>query len=160
MTMDRKEMIQYLGKTGEAIVRNHLTSKGVRIIDSIDQFDSTKDFIVLDKDDRKYRIEVKTEQPYVLKDWFSFATNQLKKCVNADVVYFVSVPPLIRKDYEYGGKLFCVLPKQDPFQYHRYQMKSGKRMIGIPIKQDPVKYIRDLTKEELKVLTRYLFTDY
>jgi hypothetical protein len=143
--MDRNQAIDILGRTGEKIIANMLIELGLKVQESIDHFDSQKDFLVDGK-----TVEVKTEQPYVLKDSFSFRENQLRKCKSVDVLYFVSIPPLFKKDYKWGGWIFRAEPQN--FKYSTYTTKTGMRMVAVPIEQSamiPVKKMNDLEIAEL-----------
>lgn len=151
--------IEFLGHIGEVIVRNYLSRNGYSIIDNLNRYDNEKDFIAV-FDDIKYTVEVKTEQPYVKKGCFSFAENQLNKCVNVDLLFIVSVPPLIDRGYHFGGKLFSAQPKVMPFNYEAYTTSYGKRMIGIPIKQHPIHFMCDLSYDEIDMLNKYTHSNY
>lgn len=142
-----------LGLMGEKLVRNILMSSGHMILDSLNLFDNRKDFTSNGKS-----CEVKTEQPYVLKNCFSFRKNQLTKCRTVDELYIVSVPPLARPTYEHGGKVFLVDPKT--FEQTSYKTKSGLDMIGIPIVQKSVKCIYTMTAEERNQFMRYAESEY
>ena len=96
--MERHQAIDILGRTGEKIIANMLIELGLNVQESIDHFDREKDFLVDGK-----KVEVKTEQPYVLMNCFSFRENQLRKCRSVDVLYFVSIPL-----YTSGAKLMTV----------------------------------------------------
>lgn len=142
-----------LGIMGEKLVRNLMAKSGHIILDSLNPFDNKKDFIRNDK-----TCEVKTEQPYVLKNCFSFRKNQLTKCRTVDELYIVSVPPLGRPTYQHGGKVFLVDPKM--FEQISYKTKSGIEMIGIPIVQKSVECIYTMTVEERSQFMRYAESEY
>ena len=145
--------IESLGLMGEKLVRNLMIEHGYTITDSLDPFDSRKDFI---RDNKT--CEVKTEQPYVLKNCFSFKKNQLAKCRNVDELYIVSVPPVGRPTYAHGGKIFFVHPKK--FEHITYRTKAGNEMIGIPIMQPSVKCIYTMSEEEKELFIKYTESDY
>jgi hypothetical protein len=151
--MTRSQKIELMGKTGEKIVANLLQEKGHKVKYSINNFDSEKDFLVDGK-----TVEVKTEQPYVLADSLSFRKKQLKKCKEVDVLYFVTVPALFRKDYKYNGKIFEVDTKS--FSYKEYKTKSGIEMIALPIEQPAIKIVGECSDEEKRELLRYADSDY
>jgi len=153
MTIDRNQAIDILGRTGEKIIANLLTGLGLKVEESINHFDSEKDFLVDGK-----KVEVKTEQPYVRKNAFTFRENQLRKCQSVDVLYFVSIPPLIEPDYRWGGWIFRVDPRS--FQYHRYTTKFGIRMIAIPIHQNAMVPVCKMKEEEIRELVKYANSAY
>jgi hypothetical protein len=141
-----------LGRAGETIVLNYFSRKGVVVEASIDQYDSQKDMIVKNK-----KIEVKTQVPFVSKDSFSFKQNQLKKCLNADWVFFVSIPTKKREHFS-TGKVYAIESKK--MQYSGYQTKDGRDMILIPIKQESMKELFSMTEEECKILQRYSVSEW
>lgn len=151
--MDRKTAIEFLGKTGEKIVANYLTEMGQKVQHSIDNFDREKDFLVDGK-----KVEVKTEQPYVLKNAISIRDTQLNKCRSVDCLYFVLVPPLINREYKWGGVILKVDPKT--FQYKAYTTKLGTKMVEIPIDQPAVELVKNLSDDEKKELLKYAISAY
>ena len=151
--------ICFLGHTGEVIVRNYLSRSGYSIVDNLDRYDDKKDFIAI-LDGVQYTVEVKTEQPYVKKNCFSFASNQLIKCTNVDMLYIVSVPPLVNRDYRYGGKLYSATPKLYPFKYTKYTTSYGKDMIGIPIQQPAITLECHLGYDEIEALNKHAYSSY
>lgn len=148
-----KMMTELLGKTGEKIIANELSKMGFVVEHSINNFDSEKDFLVDGK-----KIEVKTEQPYVMKNSITIRETQLKKCQNVDLLFFVTVPPLMRENYKWGGWIFRVDPKS--FVYEKYTTKKGIKMVSISILQDAVIPIRELTLLEKNELKKYAISDY
>lgn len=153
MNNDRKIAIEILGKTGEKIIANMFSSARLKVEYSIDNFDRHKDFIVEGK-----TVEVKTEQPYVLKNAISIRDTQLKKCKSVDYLFFVSVPPLFDKNYKWGGCILKVDPKT--FKHSSYTTKFRTKMIQIPIEQPAVEKVRNLTKEEIDELMKYAISAY
>ena len=142
-----------LGQIGEKIVSNLLCRLGHVVQESIDPFDSQKDMTSDDK-----LIEVKTQQPFVLKNSFSFKLNQLRKCRNVDELYFVSIPPLMNKKYKWGGWIFKVNPKE--FVTTIYTTKHGLEMILIKIEQESVQPFYKMTNEECNELCKYAQSSY
>lgn len=142
-----------LGLMGEKLVRNLMISSGYTVMDSLNPFDHTKDFTRNNK-----TCEVKTEQPYVLKNCFSFRKNQLTKCRNVDELYIVSVPPVGRPTYQHGGKVFFVHPKK--FEQISYKTKAGLEMIGIPIIQENVTCVYTMTPEERMQFMKFTESNY
>jgi len=149
------DKIDILGRTGEKIVANYLRSLGRMVVESIDHFDNQKDFLV---DGAK--VEVKTEQPYVMKNCFSFRENQLRKCQFVDMLYIVSVPPLIDVNYKWGGMIFEVDNNNSSFQFFSYVTKSKLNMIGIPIDQPAINPVYNLSLEEKQMLIKYATSAY
>jgi len=102
---------------------------------------------------------VKTEQPFVKKNAFTFRENQLKKCRNVDELYFISIPPLINLNYKWGGWIFKANPKTF-IETETYTTKFGIRMIVIPIKQDSLIPIKKLSQDEIDELLKYTDSNY
>jgi hypothetical protein len=152
--MTREEKINELGLMGEKIVTNMLNKlhPGLIIEHSINKFDSEKDMLVDGK-----KVEVKTETPYVFKNCFSFRPNQLKKCRNVDVLYIVSVPHVKFKHFS-DGWVYRLIP--DQFKTFNYRTNFGVEMVGIPIKQETVIPVYQMTSEEVKELMKYSTTEY
>lgn len=144
-----------LGETGEKIVRNYLATKGFIITDTIDVYDSTKDFDA-EKGGKTYSVEVKTQVPFVTKNSFTVPKKQFGKFKSVDMIIFVTVPP--EKPYEHGGKIFAVRPKKVKTEF--YTTKSGLEMILVPIKQPGIKFLRNLTSQEISLLMRHKTTFY
>lgn len=151
--MDKKMAIEFLGKTGEKIVANELNKMGMKVEHSINNFDHEKDFLV-----DGFKVEVKTEQPYVLKNSISIRKTQLRKCRSVDKLYFVLVPPLMNPNYRWGGWLMQVDPKF--IVSETYVTKFGTEMVSIPIEQEAVVPLRKLTEQENKELLRYAQSAY
>lgn len=152
--MDNKMLIEFLGKTGEKIIANMLNEEGRKVQYALNNFDSEKDFLI----DDNITVEVKTQQPYVLKNAFVIKHTQLHKCRSVNELYFISVPPLFKKDYKWGGIIFKVNPSK--FITKQYTSKNGIKMIEIPIEQESVEIIRKLTNEELNELSKYTTSAY
>ena len=138
--------IERLGKAGESIISNYFSSRGMKVEISVNQFDSQKDMIVEGK-----VVEVKTQVPFVTKDSFTFKPNQLKKCVNADEVYFISVPTV--KQHFSEGKVYVI--KGSEIQYKKHKTKDGREMILIPINQDAMKEVFEVSEQDKKLLVQY-----
>jgi hypothetical protein len=151
--MDRNQAIDILGRTGEKIIANMLIELGLNVQESIDHFDREKDFLVDGK-----KVEVKTEQPYVLKNCFSFRENQLRKCTSVDVLYFVSIPPLFDLNYKWGGWIFRAEPQN--FKYSTYVTKFGTRMVSVPIEQPALIPVKKMSDSEIGELLKYATSAY
>lgn len=151
--MNDYEKRNEMGLAGEKIVTNMLSALGLKIEQSVNKYDSEKDMLV-----DGYKVEVKTETPYVLKDCFSFRPNQLKKCSSVDVLYIVSVPHPKYKHPTADGWVFRVDPKN--FKTFNYKTRYGTEMIGIKIKQPAVTPVMKMTDEEIKELCKYSVTQY
>lgn len=137
-----------LGRAGETIVMNHFSRSGNIVEASVNQFDSQKDMIV----DGTRKIEVKTQVPFVMKDAFTFKQNQLKKCLEADEIYFVSVSNRKMEHFS-AGKVYRADPKN--MKYDSYKTQDGRQMIIIPIKQDAIVEAFSMTDEECDLLQSY-----
>jgi len=146
MAQDSKQ--SKLGRAGESIVLNWYSEQGMKVKASIDQYDSHKDALI----DGKWA-EVKTQVPFVYRDSFTIKPNQLRKCQNVCRLIFVSVPNAKENHYS-AGKVYCIFP-EDGLQYNKYTTKDGRDMILIPIKQDGMREIFEMTEEEQKILQRY-----
>jgi hypothetical protein len=153
--MNHAQRIDILGRMGEKIVVNYLNNLGHKVEESIDPYDRVKDMTV----NNQLNIEVKTEQPFVIKNAFTIRENQLKKCRNVDELYFVSVPPLMNLKYKWGGWIFKVDPKTF-VESSRYTTKYGNKMVVIPINQDAVVPVQKLKQEEITELLKYTESSY
>ncbi len=149
MKIDHDARIGILGTVGEKICAAFLNRKGHVVNLSLDPFDRRKDMMI----DNKYTAEVKTEQPYIMKNCLSFRLTQLRKCQEVDVLFFVTIPPKLNENYKHGGKIFMVQPKK--FTYFEYETKQRIKMYGIPFEQDAVQQIYTLTADERRELIRY-----
>lgn len=136
-----------MGRAGETIVLNWFSSNGVKFKASVDQYDNQKDILVEEK-----KVEVKTQVPFVFKNAFSFKDNQLRKCLNADYVYFVSVPNN-EKPHHSAGKVYRIDSKS--MKYENYKTKDGRNMVLVPIDQEDMQELFTMTPEEAKILQRY-----
>ena len=151
--MNRNQTIEILGRIGEKIVANYFSQRGCKVIESINHFDSEKDMLIDDK-----KIEVKTQQPFVKLNSLTFRKNQLRKCKNVDKLFVVTVPPVMRTSYKWGGWILEIDPKT--FKYTNYTTKVGTQMICINIEQEAVKPLYKLTTEEVVELMKYAQSDY
>jgi len=151
--MNRDQSIEILGRIGEKIVANYFSQKGSKIVESLDHFDSQKDMMIDGK-----TVEVKTQQPFVKLNSLTFRKNQLMKCTSVDELYIVTVPPVMRTTYRWGGWILKIDPKT--FKYTTYTTKAGNHMICVKIEQDAVEPIHKLSKEECSELSKYAMSDY
>jgi hypothetical protein len=148
MTKSNSENSQMrLGQVGEIIVMNHFSKKGSVVEASINPYDRQKDMIIDDK-----KIEVKTQVPFVNKNAFTIRENQLKKCLEVDELFFISVPNK-QKEHHSSGKVYIANPKT--LQYKNYQTRDGRKMILIPIEQESVKEVFTMSEEECMMLQKY-----
>lgn len=157
--IDKRMDIQMLGKAGEAIIRNFLVSHDYTVTDSVDQYDSEKDFIAVKKG-ITYTVEVKTQQPYVYRDMISFEEHQLAKCLTVDYLFFVVVPPVMQPSYKHSGKILFAKPLKDELEYELYQTKAGDRKVGFRIDQQALHHVASLTDSDLTALTRHTVSNY
>ena len=150
--LTREQNMEILGKTGEKIVSNFYSRKGKIVEQSINNFDSGKDMMV---DGAK--VEVKTQVPFVIKNAFSFRKNQLRKCLNADGVVFVSVPNSVKPHWS-DGKVYLIEPSA--LKYSFYTTKDGREMVLIPINQPDMMEIYVMTQEECAELQKYTSSEW
>lgn len=141
-----------MGRAGESLVINYYNSIHANVKVSIDQYDSNKDLVVDDQ-----RIEVKTQVPFINKDAFTFKKNQLRKCLNADKVIFVSVPNKQRPHFS-AGKAYVI--ESASIQYSTYRTRDGRDMVLIPIKQDGMMELFTMSDKEGEILQRYSISGY
>ena len=151
--MTKEELMNELGLAGEKIVINMLSDEGCRIKTSVDKYDSEKDLLV----DGQYKVEVKTQVPFVMQNAFTFKPNQLRKCRSVDVLYFVSVPPPRHED-KWAGWIFRVEPKN--FVTRNYKTKDGREMILIDREQSALVPVKKMTGDEMKELQKYTVSGY
>ena len=142
-----------LGLAGEKIVINMLSGEGCRIESSINKYDSEKDLMV----DGQYKVEVKTQVPFIMKNSFTFKPNQLRKCRSVDVLYFVSVPAPRHTD-KWAGWIFRVEPKN--FVTTTYRTKDGREMILINREQPALIPVKKMSDEEARELQKYTVSEY
>ena len=145
--MSREMDMEKLGKAGETIIANACMAAGQSVVISEDRYDSVKDMII-----DGLKVEVKTQVPFVYKNAFTFKKNQLKKCLNADRVIFVSVPNEKMKHHS-DGKVFMI--KSSDMKYSNYTTKDGRDMILIPIDQEGMKEVFELSDDQRKMLQKY-----
>lgn len=150
--MNDYEKRNEMGLAGEKIVTNMLSGLGLKVEHSINKYDSEKDMLV-----DGYKVEVKTETPYVMKNCFSFRPNQLKKCSTVDVLYIVSVPHP-KYPHKSDGWVYRIDPKA--FETFTYKTRYGIEMIGIKIDQKAVVPVKQMSAEEVKELKKYTVTQY
>lgn len=139
--MNKKQYNDLIGKKGESIIFNLLECCRRKPEYSRNPFDAEKDIIC----QGHLKVEIKTEQPYVMKNCLSFSINQLNKCKSCDELYFVSIPPLIDINYKYGGKIYRIIPSL--FEYFEYATSTGKKMFGVPFEQPTVIEIAVLSEK-------------
>ena len=151
--MNKEELMNELGLAGEKIVINMLSGEGCRIESSINKYDSEKDLMV----DGQYKVEVKTQVPFIMKNSFTFKPNQLRKCRSVDVLYFVSVPAPRHTD-KWAGWIFRVEPKN--FVTTTYRTKDGREMILINREQPALFPVKKMSDEEARELQKYTVSEY
>jgi hypothetical protein len=151
--MTKEELMNELGLAGEKIVINMLSGEGCRIESSINKYDSEKDLMV----DGQYKVEVKTQVPFIMKNSFTFKPNQLRKCRSVDALYFVSVPAPRHTD-KWAGWIFRVEPKN--FVTTTYRTKDGREMILINREQPALIPVRKMSDEEARELQKYTVSEY
>lgn len=147
-----QQCMEILGKTGEKIVSNYYSKQGKIVEQAINNFDSTKDMLVDGK-----KIEVKTQVPFVMKSSFTFKENQLRKCLNADYVVFVSVPNGTMKHYS-DGKVYAIESKK--LKYNFYTTKDGRKMVLVAIGQPDMEKLFNMSPEECQELQKYTISSW
>jgi hypothetical protein len=149
--MTDEERRWHQGKVGENIVGNYYSELGKIVIYSFNQHDNVKDLLI-----EGLKVEVKTEVPFFTKDAFSFRVSQLEKCKNCDLVYFVSVPAYGRTHFSFG-KVYRI--KSEKMKYSFYYKDFGPRgkpkMVLVPIRQEGMQEVFDLTEEHIAKLQEY-----
>lgn len=145
-------MIDALGTAGEKIIGNDLTKAGHLVEHSIDKYDKEKDMLASGK-----KVEVKTQVPFINKAAFTIRPKQLNKCRSVDLLFFVSVPAP-KHPFKWSGWIFEADPKN--FEYHEYTTKDDRLMVIIPIEQEHLKPVRQLTADEVKELIKYTVSDW
>lgn len=141
----------YQGRTGETIIANYYIEQGKKVLFSVDQHDDNKDLTI-----EGYTVEVKTMVPFFSEDAFSFRVSQLDKCKNVDIVYFISVPADGKTHFSFG-KVYRI--KSDKMKYSFYRKSFGERgsakMVKVPIKQEGMQEVFELTEEQKLKLQEY-----
>tara|TARA_R110000868_G_scaffold124490_12_gene329186 strand:+ start:8979 stop:9497 length:519 start_codon:yes stop_codon:yes gene_type:complete len=139
------------GRVGENIVANYYAEQKKTVITSYDTHDNEKDLLI-----EGWKVEVKTEVPYFSKDAFTFRVSQLQKCKNADLVYFVSVPAYGKHHFSFG-KVYRI--RSEKMKYSFYYKDFGPRgkpkMVMVPIRQEGMEYVFDLTEGHIAKLQEY-----
>jgi hypothetical protein len=107
--------------------------------------------------DGQYKVEVKTQVPFIMKNSFTFKPNQLRKCRSVDVLYFVSVPAPRHTD-KWAGWIFRVEPKN--FVTSSYRTKDGREMILINREQPALIPVKKMSDEEARELQKYTVSEY
>tara|TARA_B100001248_G_C27054700_1_gene306827 strand:- start:48 stop:503 length:456 start_codon:yes stop_codon:yes gene_type:complete len=85
--MRDKLKMNMMGVLGEKIFRDFAESKGAKVKTKTSMYDSEKDFTV-----DGYTTEVKTQEPYHLKNSFTVKNDQLEKCNKVDLLIFIECP--------------------------------------------------------------------
>ena len=145
--MNRSEKMNELGLMGEKIIINYLSEEGHVVKHSVDKYDREKDLVVQDK-----KVEVKTQVPFLSENAFSFKPDQLRKCRNVDVLYFISVPAGRHHD-KWAGWIFQVDPKS--FVTRQRNTKDGRSMILVDRNQPALKPIKQISAEGREQLRKY-----
>lgn len=153
-----------LGNLGEGIVYEHLINKfndknGFEIEwEGIHKFDSKKDMLIVSIENNKSRtVEVKTQVPFITKKSFTIRKNQIDKCKNVDLLFFVSVSdPSWPSEYEHFNKIFlCDNPSKLIIAKDAFKTKAGNDMHLIPIEQPGMHYIKTIKDDKKILLEKY-----
>lgn len=152
MIVSNEQKMDELGRMGEKIVVNYLSKQGHTVEESIDKYDSNKDLLCDGQ-----TVEVKTQVPFIRQRAFTFKENQLRKCRNVDVLYFVCVPAPSHS-FEWAGWLFKADPKA--FKTRKYRTSDGRDMILVDIEQDALIPIEKISDQNIEQLKKYTVSKY
>ena len=137
-----------LGQIGEKIVRNWLTIKGNKIIDSIDPYDNKKDFYCNDE-----TVEVKTQVRWVYSGSHTFLPYQFEKLKSVDKVYYLSVKTSM-KPHEYENSILDIDMKN--VKINKKNTKAGRQMFSFKLDDPAVKLVYKIVDlESIEMLKRY-----
>lgn len=117
----------HVGRIGEIIFGNYMTSQGKLVNHATNPYDPKKDMVI---DGKVY--EVKTQVPFVTENAFTIREHQLKKCREADYVVFVSIPNCERHHWS-SGRVYMV--EGSKMKTRTRKMRDGRKMILIGIDQ-------------------------
>lgn len=92
MGNDKIKMLM-LGALGEKIVRCLAQNQGMMVKEPMSMYASDKDLLINDK-----TCEVKTQRRWVTEDAFTVKANQVRKCTNVDLLFFVEQPAMGEKE--------------------------------------------------------------
>ena len=144
------------GSIGEKIVCNDYSSIGCIVNHSINPYDNEKDItITFPTDGYKAKIEVKTQVPYVIRNAVTFPFRQWKKCTSVKFLLYVVVET--NMPCKYVNKIYNIDTNgfNDKTLNYTIEWVDGEERVIIPINQDGVKYIRDLTTSEILELKKF-----
>ena len=150
--LSREQMMESLGTVGEKLTSNYFTKAGFKVETSPFKYDKEKDMII-----DGINVEVKTQAPFSKLDAFTFNPSQLYKCTSVGCLIFVAAPHPTFRHYA-DGWIYQAIPGE--FKHYNYNDKKGNPRIVIPIKQDALKPLFQVTPEEAAELTRYVYTEY
>lgn len=158
--LNKSRSRKIVGDIGELLFSKFLRSKGLEFEQSPDPFDNKKDFYVKNKSNKKLKIEVKTQVPFMKNNGFSFREKQLKKCESVDCLIFISVPIKNRHHFSFG-KMYKIRPKDMEYSYYSQYMngEGDVPMVLIPINQEKMEEIDEISEEDIKLLEQYSITD-
>ena len=132
-----KTKMTMLGQAGEKVVSKYCREKGLKVSESIYTYDNQKDMMV-----GNLKCEVKTQMLFHTQDAFSIQDNQLSKCINADLLFFVKTPDKNDRTIKIYG---CNEKEQRDF--YDYLTKDGRKMKLI--KRSKLKLLETITDERL-----------
>ncbi len=142
-----------LGAYGENLVTDLVRRQGKNVWMSSDDFDRKGDLFF--DEEKLLRFEVKTQPAFYTKNWFTIRGNQLKKCLEATAVYWVSVPLVERPNYTHACKIFESSNPSLLAHFVAGSYKDGTTRIAFPIDQDGIKLIHKIVNEaDIKELIR------
>lgn len=92
MGITTENKMNLLGQLGENITAQYFQNEGFIVESSVSVFDRKKDMQLKSKTGEVWNVEVKTQQPYHMKNSFTVLQNQVKKCKEVDILIFVETP--------------------------------------------------------------------
>lgn len=161
MSKSKKSIEREIGDIGEEIVYNYMISKldpkvyKVLWKGVVGEYDNVRDIILEHvKNGSRKNVEVKTQVPFIKEKAFTFRQSQLKKCMEANLLFFVSIgvyDKAMKSTPAFFDKVFlCDKPKE--LKISKTKTRDGRTMVTVPIDQPGIVCVKHLTKEESKKL--------
>lgn len=127
MDNDKVKMLM-LGNLGEKIVRHLATRDGCTVEESLSLYDNTKDLRINGK-----TCEIKTQTRFRVERAFSVKGNQVRKCTEVDLLFFVETPD--------DGDVITVFECPKEKRIWRTRMtKDGRKMYLLDISNMNIAY--------------------
>lgn len=127
-----KEKMLMMGQLGEKIVKHYAQQNGLLVEDSLSMYDSEKDLKINGR-----TAEVKTQMRFFTQNAFTVKENQVRKCLNADLLYFVESPS---RDDTSIKVWEC--SKEDR-QFRTYRTRDGRTMKLLDVDDMELIYVLD-----------------